>query len=64
MQPLVGLIMGSVSDWETMRHAADVLDRFAVPHERHIVSAHRTPELMREYAQDVKILGSYPVAVL
>ncbi len=47
---LVAVIMGSSSDWETMRHAADVLDRFAVPHERHIVSAHRTPAWLAEFA--------------
>ncbi len=49
-QPLVGIIMGSVSDWETMRHAADTLESFGIPHERRVVSAHRTPELMAEYA--------------
>jgi 5-(carboxyamino)imidazole ribonucleotide mutase len=48
--PLVGVIMGSQSDWETMRQAADILDRFAVPYERQIVSAHRTPVWMAEYA--------------
>ncbi|WP_435103015.1 5-(carboxyamino)imidazole ribonucleotide mutase [Arhodomonas sp. AD133] len=48
--PLVGVIMGSKSDWETMRHADEVLTDFAIPHECRIVSAHRTPELMREYA--------------
>jgi 5-(carboxyamino)imidazole ribonucleotide mutase len=50
-EPLVGLIMGSVSDWETMKHAAQVLEHFAIPHERKVVSAHRTPELMAEFAQ-------------
>src|ERR1700709_2337653 len=49
-KPLAGVIMGSKSDWETMRHAADVLTEFGVPHECRIVSAHRTPELMNEYA--------------
>jgi 5-(carboxyamino)imidazole ribonucleotide mutase len=48
--PLVAVIMGSSSDWETMRHTVDMLDRFGVPHERHIVSAHRTPEWMAEFA--------------
>jgi 5-(carboxyamino)imidazole ribonucleotide mutase len=43
--------MGSVSDWETMKHAAQVLEHFAIPHERKVVSAHRTPELMTEYAR-------------
>ena len=50
MQPLVGIIMGSKSDWETMRHAKEMLDRFGVPHEAKIVSAHRTPQWMVEYA--------------
>ena len=48
--PLVGVIMGSKSDWETMRHASETLTEFGVPHECRIVSAHRTPELMSEYA--------------
>lgn len=48
--PLVGVIMGSKSDWETMRHAAEMLEQFGVPHERRVVSAHRTPEFMNEYA--------------
>ena len=50
VSPLVAVIMGSTSDWETMRHAADVLRRFDVPHECRVVSAHRTPELMSEFA--------------
>ncbi|MBF0169007.1 MAG: 5-(carboxyamino)imidazole ribonucleotide mutase [Alphaproteobacteria bacterium] len=49
-QPLVGIIMGSQSDWETMRHAASVLDELGVAHEVRIVSAHRTPERMVGYA--------------
>jgi len=48
---LVGVIMGSASDWETMRHAAETLERFGIPHERRVVSAHRTPNLMAEYAK-------------
>ena len=48
--PLVGLIMGSRSDWETMRHAAETLDALGVPHEQRVVSAHRTPDLLFEYA--------------
>ena len=48
--PLVGVIMGSDSDWPTMRRAAEVLDDFGVPHECRVVSAHRTPGLMVEYA--------------
>jgi 5-(carboxyamino)imidazole ribonucleotide mutase len=50
MQPIVGIIMGSKSDWETMQHAAGVLEEFAVPHECRIVSAHRTPDLLFDYA--------------
>ena len=48
--PLVGVIMGSRSDWETMRHAAETLDALGVPHEVKVVSAHRTPDLLFEYA--------------
>jgi 5-(carboxyamino)imidazole ribonucleotide mutase len=54
---LVGVIMGSTSDWETMRHAADVLTRFGVPHESRVVSAHRTPTLMAEYAAEAEGRG-------
>jgi 5-(carboxyamino)imidazole ribonucleotide mutase len=50
MQPLVGVIMGSKSDWETMSHASTTLDALGVPHEVRIVSAHRTPDLLFEYA--------------
>src|SRR5215217_4175035 len=50
MQPLVGLIMGSKSDWETMSHAAQTLESLGVPFEVRIVSAHRTPDLLFEYA--------------
>jgi 5-(carboxyamino)imidazole ribonucleotide mutase len=50
--PLVGIIMGSVSDWETMRHAADLLAEFAIPFEKRVVSAHRTPDLLFDYAEN------------
>ena len=50
MTPLVGIVMGSKSDWETMRHAGEILTRFGVPHEAKVVSAHRTPAWMVEYA--------------
>jgi 5-(carboxyamino)imidazole ribonucleotide mutase len=50
-EPLVGIVMGSKSDWETMVHAAETLDRLGVPYEVRVVSAHRTPELMLSYAQ-------------
>lgn len=49
--PLVGIAMGSDSDWATMRHAAGVLADLKIPHEARVVSAHRTPDLLREYAQ-------------
>jgi 5-(carboxyamino)imidazole ribonucleotide mutase len=49
--PLVGIVMGSKSDWETMREASDMLDRFGVAHESRVLSAHRTPALMAEYAE-------------
>lgn len=55
--PLVGLIMGSRSDWPTMRHAADVLRELRIPFEREIVSAHRTPDRMFEYAAGAEIRG-------
>ncbi|WP_349342881.1 5-(carboxyamino)imidazole ribonucleotide mutase [Marinobacter sp. MMG032] len=51
MQPLVGLIMGSKSDWPTMEHAADMLEKLGVPYETKVVSAHRTPDLLFEYAK-------------
>ncbi len=51
MSVLVGVIMGSSSDWETLRHAAETLERFGVSHEVQVVSAHRTPEQMVEYAK-------------
>ena len=51
-RPLVGIIMGSVSDWETMRHAVETLEAFAIPHEAEVVSAHRTPERMAQYARE------------
>jgi 5-(carboxyamino)imidazole ribonucleotide mutase len=56
-QPLVGVIMGSKSDWETMRAAAEVLEQFGVPHERRVVSAHRTPDWMTEYARTAEDRG-------
>ena len=50
MKPLAGIIMGSQSDWDTMRHAAETLETLEIPHEVRIVSAHRTPDLLFEYA--------------
>jgi 5-(carboxyamino)imidazole ribonucleotide mutase len=56
-QPLVGIIMGSRSDWETMSEAAATLERFGVAHECRVVSAHRTPDWMREYATGAESRG-------
>ncbi len=55
--PLVGVIMGSDSDWETMRAATDVLGDFGVPFEARVVSAHRTPDLMVDYAESAEARG-------
>ena len=55
--PLVGIIMGSQSDWATMRHAADTLGRLGVPHEVRIMSAHRTPDRLAEYAKGARARG-------
>jgi 5-(carboxyamino)imidazole ribonucleotide mutase len=56
-KPLVGIIMGSKSDWETLSYADEMLTRFGVPHECRVVSAHRTPDWMREYAQTAEQRG-------
>ena len=56
-QPLVGVIMGSRSDWETMRHSAETLEQLAVPFEARVVSAHRTPDLLFEYAAGAEARG-------
>ena len=55
--PLVGVIMGSRSDWDTMRHAVETLEQLGVPHERRVVSAHRTPDLLFEYASSARDRG-------
>ena len=55
--PLVGVIMGSKSDWETMRHAVETLDALGVPNETKVVSAHRTPDLLFEYASSAQSRG-------
>src|SRR6202522_2165171 len=57
MKPLVGIIMGSSSDWETMQSAAEMLDKLSVPHEVRVVSAHRTPDLLFEYASTARSRG-------
>jgi 5-(carboxyamino)imidazole ribonucleotide mutase len=56
-KPLVAVIMGSTSDWETMRHTSDTLTRFNVPHERRVVSAHRTPDWMADFAGSAEARG-------
>ena len=55
--PLVGVIMGSRSDWDTMRHAAETLEALEIPHEVQVVSAHRTPDLLFEYAAEAEERG-------
>jgi 5-(carboxyamino)imidazole ribonucleotide mutase len=57
VQPWVGVIMGSKSDWDTLRHADDMLTRFDIPHECRVVSAHRTPVWLAEYAQSAEERG-------
>ena len=57
MQALVGIIMGSQSDWPVMEAAAQILEQFQIPFEVNVVSAHRTPELMMEYASNAHIKG-------
>jgi len=57
MNALVGVVMGSQSDWETMRKAVEVLQKFDVPHEFRVVSAHRTPDLLTEYAREARGRG-------
>jgi len=57
MQPVVGIIMGSKSDWPTMEHAANMLDELGVPYEVKVVSAHRTPDLLFDYAKQAESLG-------
>jgi 5-(carboxyamino)imidazole ribonucleotide mutase len=56
-QPLVGVIMGSSSDWETMRHAVETLERLGIPHETEVVSAHRTPDKLFHYAEEAEGRG-------
>jgi len=55
--PLVGVIMGSTSDWEMMRHASETLERLGIPHETRVVSAHRTPDLLYAYAETAEARG-------
>ena len=55
--PLVGIIMGSASDWDTMKHAADMLKKLGIPHEANVMSAHRTPDVVLEYAASAEGRG-------
>lgn len=57
MKPKIGLVMGSRSDWDTMRHASQTLDALGIPHEVRVVSAHRTPDLLFEYASSAQSRG-------
>lgn len=61
MEPKVGVIMGSKSDWETMKHACEILDELEVPYEKKVVSAHRTPDLMFEYAEQAEAKGLHVI---
>jgi len=56
-QPLVGIVMGSTSDWDTMQHASEMLRALGVPHETRVVSAHRTPDRLVEYAKSARSRG-------
>ena len=56
-KPIIGMIMGSISDWETMKHAETTLKGFNLDYECKIISAHRTPELMRDYAKSAEKRG-------
>jgi 5-(carboxyamino)imidazole ribonucleotide mutase len=55
--PLVGVIMGSRSDWETLRHTAETLEKLRIPHETRVVSAHRTPDRLFDYAKQAAVRG-------
>lgn len=57
MKPLIGIIMGSTSDWDTMSHAAETLDSLGIPHEVEVVSAHRTPDKLFQYAEQAEARG-------
>ncbi len=57
MEPVVGVIMGSTSDWETMKFVCDILDELSIPYEKKVVSAHRTPDYMFEYAENARNRG-------
>ena len=60
-KPIVAVVMGSSSEWETMKHACDILDRFEVPYMKQVISAHRTPELMAQFAHDARGNGLHVI---
>lgn len=60
-KPLVAVVMGSSSDWETMKHACEILDRFEVPYMKQVISAHRTPELMADFAHTARANGLHVI---
>ena len=60
-KPIVAVVMGSSSDWETMKHACDILDRFEVPYMKQVISAHRPPELMAQFAHDARGNGLHVI---
>lgn len=57
MEPIVGVIMGSTSDWETMKEACEILEQYEIPYEKRVVSAHRTPNLLFSYAEEARERG-------
>lgn len=61
MNPRIGIIMGSTSDWETMKHACDVLDELGLTYEKKVISAHRTPDLMFSYAEQARERGLHVI---
>ncbi|TWT13497.1 5-(carboxyamino)imidazole ribonucleotide mutase [Planomicrobium sp. CPCC 101079] len=61
MNPRIGVIMGSTSDWETMKHACDILDELGISYEKRVVSAHRTPDLMFSYAEEARERGLHVI---
>ncbi|ANU26092.1 5-(carboxyamino)imidazole ribonucleotide mutase [Planococcus versutus] len=61
MNPRIGVIMGSTSDWETMKHACDILDELGLSYEKKVVSAHRTPDLMFRYAEQARERGLHVI---
>ncbi|WP_434401992.1 5-(carboxyamino)imidazole ribonucleotide mutase [Planococcus sp. 11815] len=61
MNPRIGIIMGSSSDWETMKHACEVLDELKIGYEKKVISAHRTPDLMFSYAEEARSKGLHVI---